>query len=301
MIVHNAEDQARRRAFNASGFEFAFNQINSAVFSANGFQRVGPAVIGQEHDFTRFQKSTVARSLGKGRATSSFPASRLCVSFIGGLCADRTGLFLAKPVTSVGRDEDCDIVLDGATVSRRHCEIIQRGGSFVLRDSSRNGTFINGLRARQAQLRDGDQIRIGANVLLVHLTAGTATSVISGKMTAQNRLPPAIELKPHIVVKGLEDGVTQTFSEDCVTIGRRPDNHVAIDEDNISRQHVSIERRDGQYFIRDLGSANGTYLNDRRTDIAQINDGDRLRIGGHLITVTLIEQDCVLNFKKVTK
>lgn len=258
-------------------------------------------MIGQEHDFTRFQKSAVATSLGKGRATSSLPASKLCVSFIGGVCANRTGLFLAKPVTIIGRDEDCDVVLDGATVSRRHCEIIRHGGSFILRDSSRNGTFINGQRVRQAQLRDGDQIRIGANVLLVHLSSGTATSLISGKMTAQNRLPLAIELKPHIVVKGLEDGVTQTFSEYPVTIGRRADNHVAIDEDNISRQHVSIERRDGQYFIRDLGSANGTHLNDRRTDIAQINDGDRLRIGGYLITISLVEQDCVLNFKKITK
>jgi pSer/pThr/pTyr-binding forkhead associated (FHA) protein len=138
-------------------------------------------------------------------------------------------------------------------------------------------------------------------VLLIHLSSGVATSVISGKMTVQNRLPLAIELKPQIVVKGLEDGVTQSFSEDCVTIGRRPDNHVMIDEDNISRRHVSIERREGRYFVRDLGSANGTHLNDRRTDLAQLNDGDRLRIGGYLITVTLVEQDCVLNFRKITK
>lgn len=267
----------------------------------NGFTRVGPAVIGQEHDFTRSQESTVAISLGKGRATSSFPASKLCVSFIGGSCAGRAGLFLVNPTSTIGRDEDCDISLEGPTVSRRHCEIIRCGATYILRDCSRNGTFINGQRVRQAQLRDGDQIRIGANVLLVQLSSGIATSMLTGKTTAQNRVPPIIELKPHIVVKGLEDGVTQPFSEDCVTIGRRADNHIVIDEDNISRQHVSIERRDGRYFLRDLGSANGTYLNDRRTDIAQLNDGDRLRIGACLITVNLLEQDCVLNFKRVTK
>ncbi|MCG3161917.1 MAG: hypothetical protein JMDDDDMK_03145 [Acidobacteria bacterium] len=258
-------------------------------------------MIGQEHDFTRSQESAAAISLGKGIATSSFPASKLCVSFIGGLCAGRTGLFLTNPTSAIGRDEDCDIVLDGNTVSRRHCEIIRRGATYILRDSSRNGTFINGERVRQAQLRDGDQIRIGANVLLVHLSSGVATGLISGKLTAPNRLPPVIELKPHIVVKGLEEGVTQPFSEDSVTIGRRADNQIAIDADNISRRHVAIERRDEHYFIRDLGSANGTYLNDQKTDLAQVNDGDRLRIGGYLITINLVERDCVLNFRKITK
>ena len=76
---------------------------------------------------------------------------------------------------------------------------------------------------------------------------------------------------------------------------------MALDADNISRYHVSIERRERQYFICDLGSANGTYLNDRRTDQAQLNDGDRLRIGNYTISVSLVEQDCILNFKKVTK
>ncbi|MGE0129943.1 MAG: FHA domain-containing protein [Blastocatellales bacterium] len=223
------------------------------------------------------------------------------MSFIAGLCAGRTGLFLANPTSIIGRDEDCDIALDGPTVSRRHCEIVRRGVTYILRDGSRNGTFVNGERVVQAQLRDGDQIRIGANVLLVHLSSGIATGVISGKLTAQNRVPPVIELKPHIVVKGLEEGVTQPFSEDCVTIGRRADNHIAIDEDNISRRHATVERRNGQYFIRDSGSANGTFLNDQRTDIAQLNDGDRLRIGSYLITASVVEQDCILNFKKITK
>jgi len=257
-------------------------------------------VIGQEHDFTRSHESAVAVSIGKGRATSGITASKLCVSFVGGLCAGRAGLLLDQPTTTIGRDDDCEIVLDGNTVSRRHCEIARQGATYILRDSSRNGTFINGERVRQAQLRDGDQIRVGGNVLLVNLSSGIATSVLSGKLTTPHRPLSIIELKPQIVVKGLEESVTQPFSEDCVTIGRRADNHVAIDRDNVSRRHFSIERSDGLYFIRDLGSANGTYLNERRTDIAQLADGDRLRMGGYLITVSLVEQDCILNFKKIT-
>jgi pSer/pThr/pTyr-binding forkhead associated (FHA) protein len=258
-------------------------------------------VIGQEHDFTRPHEPAVAISLGQGRDTSSLPAGKLCVSFIGGLCAGRAGLFLTKPISTIGRDEDCDIVLDGDTVSRRHCEIARYGSTFLLRDSSRNGTFINGERAYQAQLRDGDQIRVGQNIMLVHLSSETATSALLGKITTQHARPPAVELKPHIVVKGLEEGVTQPFGEDRITIGRRADNHVPLPADNISRQHVAIERREGRYFVCDLGSANGTYLNDQRIDSAQLNDGDRLRVGNHTVSVSLIEQDCILNFKKITQ
>lgn len=261
---------------------------------------VESAVIGQEHDYTRSHESAVAVSIGKGRATSSIPASRISLSFIGGLCAERTGFILTRSITTIGRDEDCEIVLEGNTVSRRHCEIACHGGSYIVRDCSRNGTYVNGERVRQAQLHDGDQIRIGANVLLVNLSSGISTGALSGKLTTPTRLPSNIELKPQIVVKGLEDWVTQPFSEDCITIGRRADNQIAIDEDNISRRHVSIERREGNYFIQDLGSSNGTYLNERRTNVAQLSDGDRLRMGGYLIAVSLIDQDCVLNFKKIT-
>lgn len=267
----------------------------------NGYEGADLAVIGQEHDYTRSHESAVAISVSKGRATSSISVSRLCVSFVGGLCAGRTGLFLTEPATTIGRDEDCGIVLDGNTVSRVHCEIICRGATYVLQDRSRNGTYVNGERVQEALLGDGDQLRVGANVLHIHITSEISTSALSGKLTAPTRLSAIIELRPHIVVKGLEEGVTQPFSEDCVTIGRRADNHLVIDEDNISRRHVSIERRGDQYFICDLGSANGTYLNNRRTDMAQLGDGDRLRIGGYLIAVSLVERDCILNFKKITK
>ena len=258
-------------------------------------------MIGQKHDFIRPQESTVAVSLDKGRATDSIPDSKLCLSFLSGQCAGRTGLMLTKQRTTLGRGDDCDVVLDGETVSREHCEIISWGTIFVLQDSSRNGTFVNGERVGQLQLRDGDEIRIGQNILLVHLTSCINTSMISRRETTPHRISPAIELEPHIVVKGLEEGVTQPFSEERITIGRRSDNHIILDADNISRQHAAIERREEFYFVYDLGSANGTHLNGKRVESAQLNDGDRVRIGNFILTVNLLDQDCILNFKKTNR
>lgn len=258
-------------------------------------------MIGQEHDFARPHESALAIAFGKGRNTRSAPAGKLSLSFADGLCVGRTGLYLTKPTTLLGRDEEADVMLEGETVSRHHCEITRWGAIYVLRDNSRNGTFVNGHRVRQVQLHDGDQIRVGQNILSVHLTSGVGTSLLASRATAADRLPPVLEFAPHIVIKGLEEGVTQTFDEDRITIGRRPGNQVTLEADNISRQHAAIERREGQYYICDLGSANGSFLNEQRTDIAALNDGDRVRIGNFTLLVGLRDQDCVLTFKKLTR
>lgn len=261
-------------------------------------------MIGQEHDYTRPLESAVATSFGKGRNTIGSPVSKLCLSFVGGLCVGRTGLLLTKQRTSVGRAENCDVILDGDTISRLHCEIVRFGSVYVLQDFSRNGTFINGEQAQHMQLQDGDQLRIGQNILHVHLTSSVGTGLLKSRDTTPHRLPPVIELNPHIVVKGLEDGVTQPFSEERITIGRRTDNQVILDADNISRNHVAIQRREGKYFVCDLESANGTYLNDEKIDSPdplELKDGDRLRVGNYTLTIGLRDQDCVLNFKKPTR
>lgn len=261
-------------------------------------------MIGQEREFICQLEPAVSIPPGRGRSTTSSPSSKLILAFVGGLCAGRTGLFLTKHHTSIGRGENCDIVLDGETVSRLHCEIVRFGSAYVLHDFSRNGTFVNSQRVKQSQLQDGDQIRIGHNILLVQLSSSVETGSLKSRETTPHKLPPVIELNPHIVVKGLEEGVTQPFSEERITIGRRTDNQVVLEADNISRNHVAIERRDGKYFVSDLDSANGTYLNEERialSDPTELNDGDRLRIGNFTLAVSFRDQDCVLSFKKPTK
>ena len=230
------------------------------------------------------------------RSTVSTPVSQLCLSFVGGACAGRTGLVLSNKSTILGRGDECEIVLDGETVSRRHCAITQWGSVYVLQDTSRNGTFLNGRRVAEAQLQDQDEIRVGQNLILVSLSSRTATRALKSQDTVPVESTWVIELKPHIVVNGLEAGVTQPFGEERITIGRRTGNHLTLDADNISRDHVAIERRDDVYYLVDLDSANGTYLNEQRVGSAPLSHGDRVRIGNYVLQVTLREQDCILNF-----
>ncbi len=236
------------------------------------------------------------------RATISNPASKLFISFVGGLCVGRDTLEVGQAELIIGRGDDCEIKLEGDTVSRHHSKIKRIGNAFLLEDSSRNGTYVNGERIESTQLRDQDQIRVGQNLLLVQLTSSQGTMALASKATTPNLLPYLLELKPHIVIKGLEVGVTQPFGETRVTIGRRADNHLMLDEDNISRQHLCIERRDDeQYYAADMGSSNGTFLNDERIQTAPLKDGDTLRFGDYALTVRLRGQDCILSFKKISK
>jgi pSer/pThr/pTyr-binding forkhead associated (FHA) protein len=66
------------------------------------------------------------------------------------------------PRTLIGRSPECDVFLDDVTVSRRHAEIVQEGGSYVIRDlGSLNGTFVNRHRIENAALADDDEVQIG--------------------------------------------------------------------------------------------------------------------------------------------
>ncbi len=64
----------------------------------------------------------------------------------------------------IGRSRDCDVVLDDANVSRRHCEVVREGDSwFVVDLGSTNGTELNGRAVKRAQLADGDRVAVGSS------------------------------------------------------------------------------------------------------------------------------------------
>lgn len=70
---------------------------------------------------------------------------------------------LDRDVLHVGRSPSADIVLDDATVSRRHAVIARQDGQTVLLDDrSRHGVEVNGERVGRAVLRNGDTIHLGS-------------------------------------------------------------------------------------------------------------------------------------------
>jgi len=62
-------------------------------------------------------------------------------------------------------------------------------------------------------------------------------------------------------------------------LGRHPDNKACIDDDGISRFHARISIDGSKYWVEDLGSSNGTYINGRRVTSCELNNGDTLNLG----------------------
>jgi PAS domain-containing protein len=73
---------------------------------------------------------------------------------------------LIEGENSIGRDENCQIVLSSGRVSKRHCTLVLRDGDVTLKDEgSTNGTFLNGGLVKRQELQAGDKISVGDFVL----------------------------------------------------------------------------------------------------------------------------------------
>jgi pSer/pThr/pTyr-binding forkhead associated (FHA) protein len=84
--------------------------------------------------------------------------------------------------------------------------------------------------------------------------------------------------------RGPKPGQQFAFTQDTIALGRRDDNDVVIDDPQISRRHASLSREEGTFVLRDLGSANGTFLNAVRiTEPHALREGDAIGLGGDVV------------------
>lgn len=73
---------------------------------------------------------------------------------------------------------------------------------------------------------------------------------------------------------------------DFLTIGRDEGSHLALNDDYVSGRHARIEKRDQGFFLKDLRSRNGSFLNGTYVTEARLKDGDRLRFGNTELSFT---------------
>jgi len=105
---------------------------------------------------------------------------------------------------------------------------------------------------------------------------------------------PYLEVKSPQGQKRLEIGLNP------LTVGRLADNALVIADDKASRHHCVIEPMDGGFRVRDLGSSNGTKLNDIKVQVETLDNGDVVRIGSTELRFIDPEQQAPRKNRRVT-
>ncbi len=116
-------------------------------------------------------------------------------------------------------------------------------------------------------------------------------------VTATYRIDDSGELVPIELVQGTANGpalviragggrVGESFDVDRerMSIGRRPDAEVFLDDVTVSRDHALLLRRGEQWYLDDCGSLNGTYVNRSRIESQRLQEGDEVQIGKYKLT-----------------
>jgi pSer/pThr/pTyr-binding forkhead associated (FHA) protein len=78
----------------------------------------------------------------------------------------------------------------------------------------------------------------------------------------------------------IDEGPNISPGPSPTVVGRHPACDTWLESRRVSRRHCCLVRAEGEVFVRDLGSTNGTWINGHRVDEGRLRPGDELAIGG---------------------
>ncbi len=184
----------------------------------------------------------------------------------------KTGLTLRikSGEVSLGRGVLNDLVIAHDSVSRKHATFEVDDEQTTLHDlESKNGTFVNGRRITSINLKAGDLVKFGE----VSFTFEDDKAPISEPVPADK---PEVKL---ICQQGLEQGFEFVFDKSELTLGRDRLNTIPIVHRSISRKHCKFSIREGQVWVEDLKSLNGTLVNGKKITRTVLADNDIIVTG----------------------
>jgi membrane fusion protein (multidrug efflux system) len=188
----------------------------------------------------------------------------------------------------IGREADNDLVLDSDSCSRYHAEILFGRGLYKIVDlNSTNGILVDAQRVREHMITSGDEIELGEYTLSLSIPKiETPKTTLMPTMDAapEPAVAPETAAAPNVLYvnrligKGGERTLKIAEGVEYV-IGRSPSADMVVDDAECSGKHASVFLRGDRCTIRDLDSANGTFVNDEQVQQAEIRPGDRLVLG----------------------
>jgi pSer/pThr/pTyr-binding forkhead associated (FHA) protein len=191
---------------------------------------------------------------------------------------------LDEGVARVGTAADCTIVLTTAGVAAHHSEIETHGGQSSVRPIDAIApTVLNGRQITQkTPLKPGDLLlfgRVGCRVSSDRPVAAPAPAP-SARKPGEDARTRVRNTLPKYMLRGVS-GATfgKTFAlTGTMVIGRQNDSDIPVPAEEISRHHARLQVTADGVMVEDMGSANGTFINDKRVQNGLLKPGEELRL-----------------------
>ena len=217
--------------------------------------------------------------------------------------------YIVSPTgTSIGRDAGCDVVVPSPEVSRKHAELMAGPSGYTVTDLSTNGIFVNGERvARVRTLARGDVLRLGTEEFRFYADVAPAAAAapvapVAPATPVAAPVPPeapavasaaaptdtrpllaTIELMNEGPLKGKRFEIRAPLTH----VGRGAHNDIVLTDDTVSDSHAKLQKREGGWYLVDMGSSNGTYAGGQRiSGEAMLNGQSSIRFGAIRATFT---------------
>ena len=173
---------------------------------------------------------------------------------------------LDKPIMSLGRAGDNDIVVPASVVSGHHARLARSGSHYHLEDlGGLNGLQVAGRRVTGIQLEDGTVVSVLDQVWFQYRAWAGFLSLLPQENEAPSK---SLALAPTM--------------QRQISLGRSAENTVHLDDPRVSRRHASIERLGNRFRLRDLNSDNGTFVNGERVNgTVWLQPGDEIQIANY--------------------
>ena len=194
----------------------------------------------------------------------------------------------------LGRDDACDLFVTGTGISRRHASVSPVSGGFLLRDESANGTNVNGVPVRGTYLlAHGDIIGLADTEFRFEVDGMSADSMPAPDSSAtqildRSQVARMLGGAPHgrrlsctlVIVRGPHTGAAFELDKPVCAIGRARHNDVKLGDESVSSSHATLLRKGTVWYVVDLHSANGTFVDGSRVSgERELPSGGHLRIG----------------------
>jgi DNA-binding NtrC family response regulator len=171
----------------------------------------------------------------------------------------------------IGTNLSNDIVLEGDDLFPLSAVLIVRGGKrYTLRDFSHGMLKLRGLalESNEAELSENEIFELGRYQLFVDSRADRTPIRRHGENTRQIPREDGEPLNATVLHQGRRHRISTTMP---FNIGRHSRNDLVLEDPDASSEHCSISYEDGRWVLQDLGSANGTFINDLKLSPGRIH------------------------------